>query len=624
MNDAVQIIKEVSASANLRDAFRIILQQAKRRCNSDFGAVLKPTTKDTLNLIAYEGALKSEHMFTVTFPNTSFNNKDVTYETRELLFQETAVGANLKISFSGSVLGVVRLEWSDQNAFSREKVGAFLETLEIVAPILEHLKRYDTRISLQTQLDTNPDKIDIELDTINVSRLFAVLWQYMMRKSRAEGAFFALRSSQSEFFVDDSTKFGKARAVPATIRKSNEFAFVFEAAQSQIPSLTRSSSQFPDAIAIPMSYKKEVFGVCVLIPKAGKPFGTDEIEACRGLIDLASLHIKKLLLYNSSAAVNPKSALRLVGVPRDILELAEVYSDSEVPVLVRGETGTGKESLARFLHLISNRSGKPFVAFSCAELVETLAESQLFGHIKGAFTGAITDSAGIFQQADGGTLFLDEIDQMATQIQAKFLRAIESGELRPVGAQMPTRVNVRIVVASNKNLQQLAQEGKFLKDLYMRLDVLDVFLPPLRETPERIPSIADAILQELTARNNLKITGFTPAAKKVLLSYDYPGNIRELRNILEISIVKCKRQVLDVEDLPRKLIDRMRTAETDGFSPDFWQFRQSSERSYLERLLQMVSGNVTEASKIAGVHRTFLHSLIKKYKIDVGRFKQKE
>jgi two-component system response regulator GlrR len=337
----------------------------------------------------------------------------------------------------------------------------------------------------------------------------------------------------------------------------------------------------------------------------------------------AALLVQKARLYGASRAANASSPLLLVGVPRDVLEQAESYADAEAPVLIRGETGTGKESIARFIHYIGPRRGAPFLPFNCAELVEQLAESQLFGHMKGAFTGAVADAPGVFEQASGGTLFLDEIHQLSPAMQAKFLRAVETGEVRPVGATQAKRVGARIVVATNQDLPALVTQGRFLPDLHMRLDVLELTLPPLRANRAALGRIADAVLVECARRNRKDVHALTPRARQALHAYDFPGNIRELKNILEKAVVTAKQPFIDVDGLPKKLLSAKPdgAAPIDLFEPDYESFKSAAERQYLVKLLERAGGSVSEAARLSGLHRTHIYNLIRKHDLNAERFR---
>jgi DNA-binding NtrC family response regulator len=236
---------------------------------------------------------------------------------------------------------------------------------------------------------------------------------------------------------------------------------------------------------------------------------------------------------------------------RQVIRLGQRAAQSNIPILIEGESGVGKELIARAIQGSSDRSGKPFIAVNCGAIPENLIESILFGHEKGAFTGASDKHLGKFQEADGGTLFLDEIGELRLDMQVKLLRALQEGEIDPIGAKRPVKVDVRIVSATNRDLADLTRENKFREDLYYRLNVFPMFIPPLRERREDVPALAQYFVARFAAEENKPVAGFTGEALALLDSYDWPGNVRQLENTIFRAVVLCDTDALDVEDFPQ-------------------------------------------------------------------------
>lgn len=623
MKSAFEILGYVSEAINTKDAFRRLVEKCKEFAGADAGAVLKPLTPDRASIVFTTGEpLRKEFMFASVLTGVDLANKALSYDAPDFLFDGTQAACNLKIVMQEQVTAYVRLEWQKAESLAREALKQLQEALTYVGAIIEHFKKFDSRISVHPTM-VRPEDLELELDSPDLKTIFRKISGFVASKHKLETLVFAVRANgATELIVEE--QFGKRLALPDRFKRVAANAFIFEAFDTKLPSLSQQNECVPRAVAIPMVYKDESLGVAI-VKSAGK-FSTDEIEDIRLLVGQATLYVKKALLLRKTREENPRTQLLMVGVPRDVLDLAEAYSDSDAPIMIKGETGTGKESLARFVHLISRRASRPFLPFNCAELVETLAEGQLFGHVKGSFTGAYHDSAGIFEQAHGGTLFLDEIHRLNAALQAKFLRAIESGEIRPVGSQESRRIDCRIIVATNQDLSQLVAQGKFLHDLAMRLDVLEIALPPLRENRQALLRIASVLLGEISVRNGKKIEGFTPRAKQALLRYEFPGNIRELRNFLEMAVVRSKGNVIDLDSFPKKLISSKEDAAADGeaFEVDYKQFKSLSEKRYIEKLLEITQGNISEASKVSGLHRTHIYNLIRKHKVDPEQFKARE
>lgn len=307
--------------------------------------------------------------------------------------------------------------------------------------------------------------------------------------------------------------------------------------------------------------------------------------------------------------------LEIIGESRQIKEVLSTVvrvAASDANVLVTGESGTGKELFARALHQASGRAKGSFVAVSCAALPETLLESELFGHEKGAFTDAKGRRAGRFELAHGGTLFLDEIGDVPLSTQVKLLRAIETKEYHPLGSEKTYLADVRIIAATNQNLEEKIKEGSFRDDLFYRLNVVRIHIPPLRERKGDISILANYFLEKLSRKNRKKITGITPEVRDLLIRYDWPGNVRELENVLERAVVMCRGEVIDVGDLSPQLSEKI--AVKKEFKPS--GSLKEMEREQIWKALEATSWNFTEAAAILGIHRNTLRLKLKEYGIE--------
>ncbi len=300
-----------------------------------------------------------------------------------------------------------------------------------------------------------------------------------------------------------------------------------------------------------------------------------------------------------------------------LLDDLELVARSEASVLILGESGSGKEVMAQALHAASDRADQPFVALNCAAVPADLLEAELFGHLKGASTGADRDRQGLLVQADQGTLFLDEIGDMPLAFQAKLLRALQERKFRPVGASAEVDVNVRLVSATHKQLDKAMAAGEFREDLYYRINVVSLELPPLRERREDIPVLADHFLARLQEGRptDQRIAGFSPDAIKALLEFDWPGNVRQLANVVEQACVLCRKG-----PVPADLVRRALRDERTQILP-LSEARAAFERDYLASLLSMTSGNVSESARLAGRNRTEFYRLLKRHHLSVDQFK---
>ena len=305
---------------------------------------------------------------------------------------------------------------------------------------------------------------------------------------------------------------------------------------------------------------------------------------------------------------------------REAFALIEQIAPSNVPVLITGESGTGKELVARTLHALSPRKTRPFVAVNCAAIPETLIESEIFGHEKGAFTGAAERRAGCFELASGGTLLLDEVGEMPIGTQAKLLRVLEESNFLRLGGTKPIQVDVRIIAATNKVLKEAVTQGEFREDLYYRLNVVPLFIPPLRERREDILPLALDIMQFFNKELKKSFVGFGPAAAELLQRYPWPGNIRELRNVIERTMILSNESEITAEDLPEEVRDygepppdeeKLSSFEVSPTGDQFVSLRELEDR-YIHDVLNATGQNKTHAARILGIHPTSLLRRLKK------------
>jgi two-component system response regulator GlrR len=299
----------------------------------------------------------------------------------------------------------------------------------------------------------------------------------------------------------------------------------------------------------------------------------------------------------------------------ELLAEARMVAKSDASVLLRGDSGAGKELLARAIHKASARADKPFVAVNCGAIPEALLESELFGHMKGAFTDAHANHKGLFQQADGGTLLLDEIGDMPPALQVKLLRVLQERAVRPLGASQSIEVDVRIVSATHRDLDAAMEAGQFREDLYYRLNVVTLTLPPLSARREDIPLLANHFLQKLSTKYGKRLSGFAPEALKALTTAAWPGNVRQLYNVVEQVCALSSSPLIPLALVQRAL--RVPTVEVQTYA----EAKQRFEREYLVGLLKLTDGNVADAARLADRNRTEFYRLLQKHELTPGHFK---
>jgi len=299
-----------------------------------------------------------------------------------------------------------------------------------------------------------------------------------------------------------------------------------------------------------------------------------------------------------------------------LLEQAHMVAQSDVSVLINGQSGTGKEMLAQAIHAASPRNGKPFVAINCGALPEQLLESELFGHAKGAFTGAVSAREGLFKTAGGGTLFLDEIGDMPQPLQVKLLRVLQERKVRPLGSDHDSEIDVRIISATHRDLPKAMEKKEFREDLFYRLNVVNLKIPALHERTEDIPLLANHLLRQAAERHKPQVRSFSVDAMKRLMAASWPGNVRQLVNVIEQCVALSSSPVIS-----DALVEQALSGENSAL-PTFAEARNQFELNYLRKLLQMTKGNVTNAARLAGRNRTEFYKLLSRHELDASDFKE--
>jgi two-component system response regulator AtoC len=349
-----------------------------------------------------------------------------------------------------------------------------------------------------------------------------------------------------------------------------------------------------------------------------KPFKPDEvILTLKKAEERLKLRRENLQLKEELARGGPRWGTAGIvcrsAAMREVLALVKKLADSSSPVLITGETGTGKELIARALHAEGSRKERPFFAVNCSAISAGLIESELFGHVKGAFTGADRERPGLFGAADGGTLFLDEIGELPLELQPKLLRVLQEGEMRRVGETRPRKVDVRVLAATARDLCEEVERGSFRDDLYYRLNVVELHLPALRERAEDIPLLAAHFIRKISTREGRPVPALAPDALEVLTGYAWPGNVRELENFLEKTLIFCREETIDRSALPWE-VRRKERDESGGFSLKEASMRL--EREYIQKALTATGGNRTHAARLLEISLRALLYKMKEYGIE--------
>jgi transcriptional regulator with GAF, ATPase, and Fis domain len=493
-------------------------------------------------------------------------------------------------------------------------------------------------------MSSEQNRVDGYLHASNVEQLHQDLMAVALQETDAHnGAIFLWDESRQGLAVDFHVVGDLTVTMPGSIVRRaasglpNGIAFAcFDQNEPYVSNDTRNDSNYApyflevrSLLAVPIRYQDRPIGVITVSSRHGRAFTPEHTERLESLADRSALHLRRAQLYRASQQGEGRPYL-IKGLSAEWLAVErkiEQVSPTDAPVFIHGESGTGKELVAHSIHFNSRRVSKPFITINCAAIPDTMMESMLFGHRRGAFTGATSDKEGEFQRANGGTLFLDELGELPLLLQAKLLRAIEQGEVQPLGSSRgPEHVDVRLICATNRDIRRMATEGTFRDDLYYRLSVMTLELPPLRSYKEgNLEVMAQVFLQQSAANHSKPCIRFSESALQRLLDYQYPGNVRELKNTVEHAVIMSRGDEIRLDDLPKAM--REDTSATATEEPPSRQTLKElrelwlapKEQAYLRALLEETSGNVRQAAELADVNPVTLYRLLKKRGLSIKR-----
>jgi transcriptional regulator with GAF, ATPase, and Fis domain len=381
---------------------------------------------------------------------------------------------------------------------------------------------------------------------------------------------------------------------------------------------TTGNTETENVLCVPLvAIEKTLGAVYLWSGKTNRPFGEDHAYFLSSVSRIAAVALENVITLDSLRAENRRlkseagSEMPLIGESRALRQVTEFISrvaDSDATVLIRGESGTGKELVARAIHAGSSRAESPFVAINCAAIPETLLESELLGHEKGAFTGAVSAKKGKFEAAEDGTLFLDEIGEMPSLLQAKLLRVLQQREFERLGSNRLLPFRARVVAATNKNLELAIKQGEFRQDLYFRLNVVSTVIPPLREHREDIPLLALYFAAKYVRKAKRPFKGISSEARSLLMSYSWPGNVRELENAIEHAIVLGLTDEILPEDLPSVLLEEQSADLSDA---RYHKVLNQTKKQLISSAIEEAKGSYVEAARLLGIHPKYLHRLVR-------------
>jgi Nif-specific regulatory protein len=529
------------------------------------------------------------------------------------------------------------------NPFIKQKGGESMAGKVSREERLGVLFRVARTINTIRESDPLLNKImDLALETLNAERGFIMLYSQEAEKDPDSGMLepvVARNLAQEDIFGETTISRSSAIDVVRTGKP-----MLLSRSDDDIPS-RQSVVDFKisSLLCIPLAVKGHVLGIVYVDSRAETIFTDDDLEFMVSFADLAAIAIENARL--SEKLEKKTSYLQrqvesiwgfgsIIGRSspmQRVFRMAESVAETDTNVVISGESGTGKELLARAIHFAGPRKENRFQPVDCGAVTETLLESELFGHVKGAFTGAVSDRAGLLEVAEGGTIFLDEITNTSESFQVKLLRVLQENEIRRVGDTRARKIDVRVLAATNKNLEETVEAGKFREDLYYRLNVVKITLPPLRERTEDIPILADYFLENICKKMKIPPKSFSTEVMDLLLPYSWPGNVRQLENVCERAIIFSKGKIIDVESLPPE-IKSLKYAgaitETEisvpSSKPELKAAKAQLDKMFLIQILEKARGNVMQAARISGMDRSQLHHMMSKFGLSSVDFKSRK
>jgi transcriptional regulator with GAF, ATPase, and Fis domain len=565
-----------------------------------------------------------------------------------LFFQGSKSQVVVPIPVDGRNQGLLVIESSSGGGFSETQLGFLAALTEQTSCLIRsHSNMESTRREVAAWWDVSrrmvsPDELDVsEMDTL----LAKVLQLALARTKTSNGIILMADEKTGELVTHIQAVMGDLISdVPEKLRRRQRgraSGIVFQVLDTNEPYLSNNIEKDPNYIplfkgirshlSVPISFQGRCIGVIVAESAASNAFTLEDQQALQELSKSVVALVRRAQLYEAtrSERVGGRGILiRGLSPEWNEVELRiEKAAATNATVMLRGESGTGKELVAHAIHFNSKRRDRKLVVVNSAAIPDQLLESSLFGHVRGAFTGASYDRVGEFEKADGGTIFLDEIGELGLPLQAKMLRVLQDGEIQKVGSNADAkRVDVRVIAATSRNLEEMMNAGQFREDLYYRLHVVPMWLPALRMYKKSIPGMVKAFIEETTREYDQPVRGMTREALEMLMRYDFPGNVRELRNIVEQAVIMASGDTVAVADLPKRLVAALTSqpaAASIGldFKTMKKQVLDDFERRYLEELLAEVGGNVSKASERSGINRVNFYKLLRRHDIDAARYR---
>ncbi len=566
-------------------------------------------------------------------------------QDEEMFFVNSKSQVVVPIPASSRQVGLLLLEGDRPDTFDKAGIDFVTELVEQSSAVIRTLsstessqKELAVLWDVKRRIVTPTDMDVTELNAL----LGKILQLALARTNTVNGIIFMADEKTGELVSHSKAVLGNLVCeVPQRLkrRETEPSGIVFWVLDNNKPymsSNTKEDSRYVPMfkgirshLSVPISFQDRCIGVIVVESLEPNVFTLEGQQALEELSHSVTILVRRAQLYEATKKDKGGRGIMIRGLSpewEDVERRVERAAATNALVILRGESGTGKELLARSIHFNSKRRDKKLIVVNSAAIPDQLLESSLFGHVKGAFTDAFYDRIGEFEKADGGTIFLDEIGDLSLPLQSKILRVLETGEIQKVGSNLEYKVvDVRVICATSRNLEEMITKNEFREDLYYRLNVVPIWLPPLRDYKKSIPGMVQAFIREASKEFERPVEGISVEALDLLMRHDYSGNVRELKNTIEQAVIMSRGKNVTMEDLPKRLVKALQSQNPEPGCRDFKSIKRQKlerfEREYLIGVMTEATGNISKASDVSGINRVNFYKLLKRHDIEPGNFR---
>jgi len=648
------LLKDATRRSDLKGVFHVILRGAKEGMGTSEGLVAQPIPEKgnlTVKVKSQGKFRKAEKLLSLSREPvkqlTDVSEPLVRKKDAEMFYSGSKAQLVTPVPINTQDTGLLILEAPGAGAFSDENLKFLDELIEQSVPMIKALSSAESsRRELDCLWDVKRRIVTpTDLDTTELNTLLGKILQLALARTKTRNGVVYMVDEKTGDMVT-STKAAQGDMiydVPEKLKRRQDgraSGIVFSVMDNNRPYITGNTEDDPNyiqlfkgiksSLSVPISFQGRCIGVIVVESPEPNAFTQEDQEILEELSKNVTILVRRAQLFEATREADKSGkGVMIRGLSpewEEVEKRVERAADTNAIVMLRGESGTGKELVARSIHFNSRRKDGKLVVVNSAAIPDTLLESALFGHVKGAYTGASYERVGEFEKAHQGTIFLDEIGDLGLPLQAKLLRVLETGEIQKLGSnEEAKKVDVRVIGATSRNLEEMMEKREFREDLYFRLHVVPIWLPPLRVYKKSIPGMVKAFVREAAKSYQRPVEGISAEALDLLMRHEYPGNVRELKNVIEQSVIMANSKIITIDDLPKRLTAKLKkqapAKDTRDFKSMKKQVLEAFEREYLAEVLTEAKGNISKASDISGINRVNFYKLLRRHELDPASFR---